>query len=89
MRVVLDDSEVCGGVIFDGQGHDDELHAGAGADALRGGAGDDRLWGGIDSDSLDGGPDNESLRLLLGFGLLGSAVFMLGGCRGLRSWRSW
>ena len=30
-----------------------------------------------------------SLRLLLGFGLLGSAGFMLGGGRGLRSWRSW
>ena len=30
-----------------------------------------------------------SLRLLLGFGLLGSAGFMLGGVRGLRSWRSW
>ena len=33
--------------------------------------------------------DNSSLRLLLGFGLLGSAGFMLGGGRGLRSWRSW
>ena len=30
-----------------------------------------------------------SLRLFLGFGLLGSAGFMLGGGRGLRSWRSW
>ncbi len=30
-----------------------------------------------------------SLRLFLGFGLLGSAGFMLVGDRGLRSWRSW
>ena len=30
-----------------------------------------------------------SLRLFVGFGLLGSAGFMLGGVRGLRSWRSW
>ena len=30
-----------------------------------------------------------SLRLFLGLGLLGSAGFMLGGARGLRSWRSW
>ena len=30
-----------------------------------------------------------SLRLFLGFGLLGSAGFMLGEGRGLRSWRSW
>ena len=34
-------------------------------------------------------PEVLSLRLLLGFGLLGSAGFMLGGVRGLRSWRSW
>ena len=34
-------------------------------------------------------PSTTSLRLFLGFGLLGSAGFMLGGGRGLRSWRSW
>ena len=48
----------------------------------------DRLNVAVDAVMTDNAK-NLSLRLLLGFGLLGSAGFMLGGGRGLRSWRSW